>query len=163
MDQDQLWLEKYRPRKLEDVFGSKDEVERIKEWITKHQKKDLSVERFLLLYGSPGVGKTTIANIIFNQYGYDIVETNASIQRTKKKVKELLGTIGKYSVMYYDPSIRKKVGLFMEEIDGSSSGDKNAINELITIFSKVHYLMTIVFLSVSYLLVCPLDTKNPHV
>ena len=33
--------------------------------------------------------------------------------------------------MYYDPSIRKKVGLIMEEIDGSISGDKNAINELI--------------------------------
>jgi len=136
MEQDQLWLEKYRPKKLEDVIGSQDEVERIKEWIIKHQQKDLSVERFLLLYGSPGVGKTTIANIIFNQYGYDIVETNASIQRTKKKVKELLGTIGKYSVMYYDPSIRKKVGLIMEEIDGSISGDKNAINELITIFAK---------------------------
>ena len=68
MEQDQLWLEKYRPKKLEDVIGSQDEVERIKEWITKHQQKDLSVERFLLLYGSPGVGKTTIANIIFNQY-----------------------------------------------------------------------------------------------
>lgn len=133
---DQLWLEKYRPKKLEDVVGSQEEVERIQEWITKHQNRDLSVERFLLLYGSPGVGKTTIANIIFNQYDYDIVETNASIQRTKKKVKELLGTIGKYSVMYYDPSIRKKVGLIMEEIDGSISGDKNAINELINIFAK---------------------------
>ena len=64
--------------------------------------KDEKVERFLLLHGKPGIGKTTLAHIIFNEYNYDIVEINASEQRSKKKIHERIGVIGKYSILFDD-------------------------------------------------------------
>jgi len=128
-----LWLEKYRPKTLSEYLGNKDIIEQVKDWITKFKNKDEKVERFLLLHGKPGIGKTTLAHIIFNEYNYDIVEINASEQRSKKKIHERIGVIGKYSILFDDIDNKKQVGLIMEEIDGSAGGDKGSIDEMINI------------------------------
>lgn len=128
-----LWTEKYRPKRLKDYLGNENLVKLITEWITKHKRKESGVERFLILHGSPGVGKTTLAHIIYNQFDYDIIECNASEQRSKKKIEEKVGTIGKVSVVFSKNNIFRQVGLIMDEIDGVAGGDKGAITELIKI------------------------------
>ena len=132
---DKLWVDKYRPKTLQDYYMDSDIVETITDWIERFKEDDQEVERFLLLYGDPGIGKTTIAHIIFNQFGFDTVEFNASNHRTKKIIHEKIGCIGKYSVLhtYDNQDLCKKVGLIMDEIDGVTGGDKGAIDELITI------------------------------
>ena len=59
------WLEKYRPLKFSDYLGNVAHIETITDWITnfKTQEKD-----FLILYGIPGIGKTTLAYLIFNTF-----------------------------------------------------------------------------------------------
>ena len=128
-----LWTEKYRPTKLKDYLGNKNLVELITEWITKHKRKESGVERFLILHGCPGVGKTTLAHIIYNQFDYDIIECNASEQRSKKKIEEKIGSIGKVSVVFSENDKFRQIGLIMDEIDGVAGGDKGAITELIKI------------------------------
>lgn len=130
---EQLWLEKYRPKKLVDYLGNKDIIDDIKNWINRFKNKDRDVERFLLLHGKPGVGKTTLAHIIFNEYNYDMIEINASEHRSKKKIHEKIGVIGKYSILFEDIENKKEVGLLMEEIDGIAGGDKSSIEEMINI------------------------------
>ncbi len=133
--EDKLWVDKYRPKTLQDYYMDSDIVETITDWIGRFKEDDQEVERFLLLYGDPGIGKTTIAHIIFNQFGFDTIEFNASNHRTKKMIHEKIGCIGKYSVLhtYDNQDLCKKVGLIMDEIDGVTGGDKSAIDELITI------------------------------
>ena len=130
-----LWVDKYRPKILQDYYMDSDIVETITDWIERFKEDDQEVERFLLLYGDPGIGKTTIAHIIFEQFGFDTIEFNASNHRTKKMIHEKIGCIGKYSVLhtYDNQDLCKKVGLIMDEIDGVTGGDKGAIDELITI------------------------------
>lgn len=41
-----------------------------------------------LLSGPPGVGKTTTAQVVCKELGYDLVELNASITRNKTLLKE---------------------------------------------------------------------------
>jgi DNA polymerase III delta prime subunit len=134
---DKLWVDKYRPKTLQDYYMESDIVETITDWIERFKDNDEQVERFLLLYGDPGIGKTTIAHIIFEQFGFDTVEFNASNHRTKKMIHEKIGCIGKYSVLhtYDNKDLCKKVGLIMDEIDGVTGGDKGAIDELITIIN----------------------------
>lgn len=72
----ELWVEKYRPKTV-DGYVFRDEAHRkqIKGWI-----KEGSIPH-LLLSGSPGIGKTTLAKVLLNEIGiesYDILEVNAS-------------------------------------------------------------------------------------
>jgi DNA polymerase III delta prime subunit len=72
----ELWVEKYRPKTV-DGYVFRDEAHRkqIKGWI-----KEGSIPH-LLLSGTPGIGKTTLAKVLLNEIGiedYDILEVNAS-------------------------------------------------------------------------------------
>jgi replication factor C subunit 1 len=131
---DLLWLEKYRPKTIKDYIGNTEIRDTVVDWIQKFKRKDPDVPRFLVLHGVPGVGKTTLSHIIFNDYNYDIVELNASEQRTKKMIHAKVGVIGKYSVIaLQDMTERKQVGLIMDEVDGIAGGDKGGVQELVDI------------------------------
>ena len=71
-----LWVEKYRPKTVEGyVFRDEHQKAQIQQWI-----KDGSIPH-LLLSGNAGIGKTTLAKILFNELAvqeYDILEINAS-------------------------------------------------------------------------------------
>lgn len=71
-----LWVEAYRPKTV-DGYVFRDEAQRrqVQSWI-----KEKSIPH-LLLSGSPGIGKTTLAKILLNEIGieeFDILEINAS-------------------------------------------------------------------------------------
>jgi len=72
----ELWVEKYRPNTIEGyVFRDNNQKKQIQAWI-----KEKSIPH-LLLSGSPGIGKTTLAKLLLNEIGienYDILEVNAS-------------------------------------------------------------------------------------
>ena len=72
----ELWVEKYRPSKLEGyVWRDNAQRRQVESWI-----KDKSIPH-LLLSGTPGIGKTTMAKILINEIGIqdaDFLEVNAS-------------------------------------------------------------------------------------
>jgi DNA polymerase III gamma/tau subunit len=51
-----MWVEKYRPKTLDDVVGLKDIVDSLKAFM-----KNPKIMPHLMLAGIPGTGKTTIA------------------------------------------------------------------------------------------------------
>jgi len=81
----QLWTERYRPNKVDGyVFRDEAQKRQVQTWI-----KDRSIPH-LLLSGSPGIGKTTLAKLLLNEIGiedYDLLEINASRQRGIDEVK----------------------------------------------------------------------------
>jgi len=82
----ELWVEKYRPKILKE-YVVRDDAQRqqIQSWIN-----DKAIPH-LLLSGAPGVGKTTLAKVLFNELevsGYDILEINASRENSVDTVRE---------------------------------------------------------------------------
>jgi replication factor C small subunit len=81
-----LWVEKYRPKTV-DGYVFRDETQRrqINSWI-----KEKSIPH-LLLSGSPGIGKTTLAKILIEAIGiesYDVLEINASRTNSVDDVRD---------------------------------------------------------------------------
>lgn len=72
----ELWVEKYRPKKLDDyVWRDNSQRRQVEQWV-----KDKSIPH-MLLSGSPGIGKTTMAKMLINEIGIedaDVLEVNAS-------------------------------------------------------------------------------------
>lgn len=145
MNSNDLWLEKYRPLTLENYIGKTDDIKQIKKWITNFFNKEIETEKVLLLYGNPGVGKTTLARIIFSMYDYEIVEFNTSNYRSKKMIKEKIGCIGKSSIVNFNKGVTslfkkiklKRIGLLMDEVDGiTTNQESSGIQELINIIDS---------------------------
>ncbi|WP_290597824.1 MULTISPECIES: replication factor C large subunit [unclassified Archaeoglobus] len=82
-----LWVEKYRPKKLEDVVASKDILQKVTLWA----KKWKPGQKPLLLAGPPGVGKTSLAVALANSLGWEVVELNASDQRNWQIIQRIVG------------------------------------------------------------------------
>ncbi len=81
-----LWVEKYRPSKIDGyVFRDAHQRKQVETWI-----KDKSIPH-LLLSGSAGIGKTTLAKILINELGiedYDVLEINASRTNSVDDVRD---------------------------------------------------------------------------
>jgi len=84
-----LYTTKYAPKKLNEIIGNKDKIDQVKQWMLSwiNNKK----RKPLLIWGAPGVGKTSIAYALKNEFDADIIEMNASELRNKKRVQRVLG------------------------------------------------------------------------
>ena len=82
----ELWVEKYRPKTV-DGYVFRDEAQRsqVKTWI-----KDKTIPH-LLFSGNAGIGKTTLAKLLFNELDIndlDILEINASRTNSVDDVRD---------------------------------------------------------------------------
>lgn len=71
---------KLRPQKLKDVIGQKHLIGKDK--IISNLVKNKKVFS-MILYGKPGIGKTTIATAIVNELGLNYRMLNATINNKK--------------------------------------------------------------------------------
>ena len=67
-----LWVEKYRPQTIEECILPKDTKEIFKGFLNKGEIPNL------LLYGTAGIGKTTVAKALCNELGVDLYVINGS-------------------------------------------------------------------------------------
>jgi len=133
--QDLIWTEKYRPKTLAEYYIQKSQLDKVKEWLDDlSNKADTDPKPFLILYGTAGVGKTTLAHLILQKYGYEIIECNASDTRSKKQIRDMIGGISGVSVALDNKNRFKKTAIIMDEIDGLNGiTESSGIQELIDI------------------------------
>jgi replication factor C large subunit len=125
-----MWVEKYRPEKLEEYRGAKKEKEELKEWLQNWEKGDKPV----LLHGQAGTGKTSMAQALAKEFDYELVETNASDVRTKKKLKSELKESTRQASFFGKDKL-----ILVDEIDGMGRSDRGGAAELKEIVSESRF------------------------
>ncbi|MEN2974454.1 MAG: replication factor C large subunit [Candidatus Caldarchaeales archaeon] len=110
---DQLWVEKYRPRKVSEVVGNRESIEEFLEWI-RSWERGKPTKKAALLYGPAGVGKTSLVLAYGREHGYDVVEVNASDWRNEEKMKMVVGESSQYATL----EGHAKRLILVDEVDG---------------------------------------------
>jgi replication factor C large subunit len=105
------WTEKYRPSSLSEVRGNDKARDALREWADTWEDHREAV----VLHGAPGVGKTSAAHALANDAGWDVVELNASDQRTADVVERVAGEAAKSGTLTGGSSGRKLV--LLDEAD----------------------------------------------
>jgi len=119
-----LWVEKYRPNKLEDYVGNEHLKAKVEGYL---ESGDVP---HLLLYGKAGTGKTTLAKLIVNSIDCDYIIINASdennVDTVRNKVKNFASSMG------FKPF---KI-IIMDEFDYMTPNAQAILRNLMETFSK---------------------------
>ncbi len=90
-----------RPKKLDEYFGQTKVKENMKVYIEAAKKRGEPLDH-VLLYGPPGLGKTTLANIISNEMNSNIKITSGPAIEKAGDLAALLTSLSQFDVLFID-------------------------------------------------------------
>ena len=105
--------EKLRPQYLKEYIGQKDVKENLKVFIEAAKMREESLDH-VLLYGPPGLGKTTLAFIIANELGVNIKTASGPTIEKSGDLAAILSSLEPGDVLFIDEIHR--MPRFIEEI-----------------------------------------------
>lgn len=109
-----------RPKNLDEFIGQEQIKENLKIFIEAAKKRGESLDH-ILLYGPPGLGKTTLANIIANQLNVNIKSTSAPVIERAGDLAAILTNLSQFDCLFIDeihrfhPSIEEILYPAMED------------------------------------------------
>lgn len=135
-DSEKLLTEKWRAKDYYHLTGPEKAHRRIMKWIKcwdevvfnkGHSEGNDYVDslgrplkKILLIHGSPGIGKTTAAQVLARQAGYNIMEINASDERSGKVVSDRVRGVSDSHRVTSSGLLDKPVCIVADEVEGAA-------------------------------------------
>ncbi len=94
-------MKNLRPKKFDEVIGNTNIIDQLKIIIKSAQFRHETIHH-ILLGGSRGLGKTTLAHVIAKELDVDIQTANGANLRSLKKLLPYLAKIKKNSILFID-------------------------------------------------------------
>jgi replication factor C large subunit len=127
------WTEKYRPRNLTEIVGHRTIVKDLIMW-GQDWERGVPKDRALILHGKPGIGKTSAAFALAHQLGWDVMELNASDQRTAGIIQKVAGSASKMGT--FDGTTGRRLVILDEADNLHGNYDRGGARAIIDIVKK---------------------------
>ena len=134
------WTQKYAPQRRSEVVGNSTSVNSIIGYLNRFRNVKLrtsKTKKALLLYGPPGIGKTSSVLAIANALNFDVVIVNASDKRNKTSLRAVRNA-SQFSSL--EETLNTKIVgqlLLIDEVDGlSGTADRGGIREIVEIIKS---------------------------
>jgi len=96
-----------RPKNFDEVIGRELEKRNLQIMIKSAKKRGKALDH-ILFYGPPGLGKTSFAHVIANEFGANIYVTNGSLITKASDLASILTSQEDYSILFIDEIHRLK-------------------------------------------------------
>ena len=128
-----LWFDKYKPTKITDYLGNKNQLDIASKLIRNFSKS--GIYKPLIIYGDRGVGKTTLAHLILERNNYFIInldyESFSDRSKIRMSIDQYLNSNTLDKLMF---NKKRKKGILIDDID--CIPDKFVSKDIITIIKK---------------------------
>jgi len=126
------WVIKYRPKSIDEVVNQDQAKDTLVPWLRQWARGEIPPKRAALLYGPPGVGKTSLVEATANEFKFEVVELNASDYRRASDIRRTVGVAA-----FRRPLWGRGVIILLDEIDGiSPREDAGGLQELLRIIPE---------------------------
>jgi len=118
-----IWAEKYSPKSLASFCGNHTAVAKVKTWALDFERGNRG--RPLLVWGSPGVGKTALCNALCQEMNWEPVFMTSSDLRNKDQIARVAGIASTSGSL----SGGKKF-IIIEDIDAMAGEDRGGVGAI---------------------------------
>jgi replication factor C large subunit len=125
------WVHKYAPKHTREIAGHGDVIAQLKHYV-EHYKPG---QKPILLFGKPGIGKTSMIHALAHELDLELLEINASDSRNKDSIDLIVGGAAQQQSLFF----RQKL-ILVDEVDGvSGMQDRGGVAALVAIIPKSRY------------------------
>jgi len=147
------WIEEYRPKSLDDIFGQDSVIKRLKRWSKAIKKGNKSMPHFLFAGRTAGNGKTSVAMAFMrdtfgDQWENNWIQFNASDKRGIDFIRGEIKDFAKKSVIPHSKLGKVFNVIFLDEADALTPEAQAAMRgEMEQLVKTCRFILTCNFLS----------------
>jgi replication factor C subunit 1 len=146
-----LWLDKYTPKKVDDIIGHTENIKKIKSWLNNFNDNSNSqhnISGSIIVSGIHGIGKSITIKLILEEMNYNIINISSSNIKDNKSISKILINSGiDNSGTIQNIITNKKSALIIDDTENITlSTEKNMLIDLYKENDKKH-ILPIIFLT----------------